>query len=483
MRSFRGRVVAALGVVTLLTLGAFVAFVFLLFRQQLEDELDSQLVDYGRTVVASIASGASLPDPPLSANQLGAVVLEPNGDVRAATRLFEPELEGHEIEPGEDSGEGDHRGGENDGAGSDESGGSIGTLSALGSAATSKGSFVTVPGQEGTDLRAWVRTIEVGGQRLTVAALAPASASDNPAARLLAISLIGLGVAVALVGTVAWTSGGLAVRPLARLTRDVHELDEQDLTERVDVPRAPSEVAEVASALNTLLDRIEASLGRERQFIADASHELRSPLAILRGELELAAKDKDPAKMGRGLEAAIGETDRLAQLADDLLLLARTEAGFGPAVQATSLADMTGTAIMHASPSATRKRVQLSLEGEDSTVSAQPILAERAIANLIENAVDYAPEDSVVTARLWAKGRYAGVEVIDEGPGIPEQNQVHVFERFARADESRSRTHGGFGLGLAIVQSIMKAGGGSAILVSSRPGMTVFRLTFPRSAE
>ena len=487
MRSFQSRVVAALAVVTLLTLGTYVAFVFLLFRQQLKSDLDNQLTTYGRSVTSALRAGHALPDPPLGANQLGAVVIDVDGDVTSATKAFEPELEraedgnGGDANGAEGGDSGDGSGGSGESEGSEGSHDEIGPLTTLTAAATPQGTYVNVPGREGTDLRAWARTVLLGGDRYTVAALAPASASGSPASRLVAVSGIGIAIAVALVGAVAWMSGGLAVRPLGNLTSDVHALNEQDLGQRVDVPPAPTEVAEVARAINTLLGRIEGSLSRERQFIADASHELRSPLAVLRGELELAARSKDPVTMRAGLESAIDETDRLARLADDLLLLARTEAGFAPAAQAVSLADMTGSALIQAGASAKSRDVRLSLEGEDALVVAQQALAERAIANLVENAIDYAPAGSTVDVAMWTDGDRAGVDVVDRGPGIPEAERDHVFDRFARVDESRARSLGGFGLGLAIVRSIMDAVGGSAELIASEPGRTRFRLSFRSS--
>jgi signal transduction histidine kinase len=486
IHSFRGRVVTTVVAVTLLTLGAYVALVFFLFRAQLKSDLNQRLISYERSVESSLRTGGSIPDPPLGGDQIGAVILNASGAVEAATRTFEPELEGNRGSTPNakaTSGAPDDSSGERNGDGKE-----VGTdtdhapLSLLRAAATHVGAFVNVPGQEGTDLRAWVRSVTIDGSAHTVAALAPSSASGSPASRLLTVAVVGLAIAVGLVALVAWWSGDLAVRPLGQLSRQVHDLDEQNLEQRVDVPRAPTEVADVARALNTLLSRIDASLAREKQFLANASHELRSPLAVLRGELELALNDGDPGRIHAGLRSAITETDRLARLTDDLLLLARTEAGFAPKLESTPLADVAATAVARASTTARERGVKLILEGDNVNVLAQAMLAERAVANLIENALDQAPAGSNVTIELWANPSAAGVDVVDSGPGVIPGERAGIFERFARAGTDRSSRRGGFGLGLAIVKSIMTAAGGSAELVSADPGSTRFRLTFIRSA-
>ena len=335
--------------VTLLTLGAYVALVFVSFRAQLKSDLDQRLVSYERSVESALRTHASIPDPPLGGDQVGAVVLNASGEIESATRSFEPELErgsgsASNSDSADEGSEKSDRGGKESGSETDHA-----PLSLLLAAATGEGNFVNVPGQEGTALRAFVRSSSINGTSRTVAALAPLSAAGSPTSRLLTVAVVGLAVAVGLVALVAWWSGNLVVRPLGYLTRQVHNLDEQNLDQRVDVPAAPTEVADVARALNTLLSRIDASLAREKEFLANASHELRSPLAVLRGELELALNDVDSGRIEAGLTSAINETDRLTRLTDDLLLLARTDAGFSPKLEGTALADIAATAVPRAS--------------------------------------------------------------------------------------------------------------------------------------
>lgn len=482
IRSLRARVVLSLALVTLAVLGAFVAVVFLLFRDRLRSELDDSLKTYATEVIAAVEAGSPIPQPPIEAGQLGAAILSLDGRVIDSTLTFEGELEPEGS--GDGSGDGD---GESSGEGGSDSGREnevteLSTVDALLEAATSDGALVDLPGEHGTQLRAFVRQIEADGAPVVVAALAPASSSGSPADRLLVISLIALTSAVLVVVVIAYWVGGLAVRPLHRLATDVHSLDDRSLKRRVDVPGHAAEVAEVATAVNTLLSRIDQSLQRERAFVADASHELRNPLASLRAELELSSRDADPDRMRLGIQGAIEETDRLARLADDLLLLARADAG-NLKIEPISLADVASTAIVRQAKRAAAGGVSLDLMGDDVTALGAPGLVGRAVDNLIENALRYAPDGTPIQVSLWSDGSSVGIDVRDRGSGISPEERERIFDRFARVDQSRARDGGGTGLGLAIVASAMHAMGGSVQLISAEPGNTVFRLTFSRAAE
>lgn len=481
IRSLRARVVLSLALVTLAVLGAFVAVVFLLFRDRLRSELDDSLKTYATEVIGAVEAGSSIPQPPIEAGQLGAAILSPDGRVIDSTLTFEGELEPEGS--GDGSGDGDGESGEGGSdSGRENEVTELSTVDALLEAATSDGALMDLPGEHGTQLRAFVRQIEADGAPVVVAALAPASSSGSPADRLLVISLIALTSAVLVVVVIAYWVGGLAVRPLHRLATDVHSLDDRSLKRRVDVPGHAAEVAEVAAAVNTLLSRIDQSLQRERAFVADASHELRNPLASLRAELELSSRDADPDRMRLGIQGAIEETDRLARLADDLLLLARADAG-NLKIEPISLADVASTAIVRQAKRAAAGGVSLDLMGDDVTALGAPGLVGRAVDNLIENALRYAPDGTPIQVSLWSDGSSVGIDVRDRGSGISPEERERIFDRFARVDQSRARDGGGTGLGLAIVASAMHAMGGSVQLISAEPGNTVFRLTFSRAAE
>lgn len=478
IRSLRARVVLSLAAVTLSVLGAFVAVVFFLFRDRLRSELDGSLKTYATEVVAAVQDNSSIPPPPIESGQLGAAILTPDATVIESTLSFEGELEANESNE-ENNSSGDEKGvsSEEDGSDTQEKNEvpEPSTVATLVKAASPDGTFVNVPGEHGTQLRAFAMRIEANGERAVVATLAPSSSSGSPANRLLVISLIALTSAVLVVVAIAYWVGGLAVRPLRRLATEVHSLDESTLNEKVGVPDHAEEVADVATAVNTLLSRIDQSLQRERAFVADASHELRNPLASLRGELELSSRDANPDRMRAGIAGAIEETDRLARLADDLLVLARADSA-DLKIESISLADVASTAIVHQGERATEAGVELRLVGEDVTVLGAPGLVDRALENLVENALRYAPSGTTVDVTVWSEGSVAGIDVRDHGLGIAPEDRERIFDRFARLDASRARNGQGTGLGLAIVATAMHAMGGSVQLISAQPGNTVFRL-------
>lgn len=497
IRSLRGRVVAALAGVAIAVLGAYVAVVFFTFRDRLRSDLDTELADYGRAVTEAVGRGASLPEPPLEGTRMGAVVLGADGSIVDTTGGFETELEFEEEqeeleeheeerqeeleeaeEEGKEEGEDDENDSSGKGGGGDDDSETASAIERLIVAARPGGATLDLRGEHGTPLRAWAGSIEPSGQ--IVAVLAPASSSGGPVRQLMVVSVVTLGVAILLVILMAWWAGGFAVRPLRFLAGQVRTFDESSLHQRVDVPAGAEEVADVARSINSALDRIETSLARERAFVADASHELRNPLASLRGELELSSRSHDPDVMRSGIEGAIEETDRLASLADDLLLLARAESG-NLVPTATSLVDIAGSAVVRQANLVGDDAVSIELTGDDHTVLAVEGLAQRAVENLIENAMRHSPSGGVVTVSMWSEGERAGVDVIDRGPGIPAGDREVIFQRFARSDGSRTRAAGGTGLGLAIVAAVMRAMGGEVDLSSGDAGRTTFRLSFRKA--
>ncbi|HET7482103.1 MAG TPA: HAMP domain-containing sensor histidine kinase [Actinomycetota bacterium] len=472
MRSLRGRAVVALATVSIVILSIYLIAVFLIFRDQLRRTTDRQLVSYSATVIDAVAGGSELPPPPLDAGQVGAIVIDAGGRVVDITTNFEFEL----TEQGESSGdEGSENGGE--GGGDDASnGGSV--LNVLVHRATGAGTFLDLKGEHGTPLRAWTRIATINGSPWVVATVAPASAASGPASQLLLVSALTLAAVIALSGGVASWTGGVVVRPLERLARDVHDLDENDPTARVDVPAGTREVQAVANAVNSMLGRIDAALQHEKSFLADASHELRNPLAALRGELELALRDADPDRLRGGIVGAIEEVDRLSRLSDDILLLARLDVSSEVDLTPVSLRDVAMQTIVDHARQADARKIGLTVDGDDQVVRATERLAQRAVANLVDNAIRHAPEGSAVELTLWQNGTVAGIDVTDRGPGIPSADRERIFGRFARADRGRSRAAGGTGLGLAITRDIMRALGGSVTLESAEPGRTTFRVSF-----
>jgi signal transduction histidine kinase len=230
-----------------------------------------------------------------------------------------------------------------------------------------------------------------------------------------------------------------------------------------------------------MLARIEDTITRERAFIDDAAHELRTPLAVLRGEIELAAQDLDhPEVVAQGLASALEEADRLADLADGLLILARADAGQLVAGNATTeLLEATRAAVGRVPH---RDDVTIEVTGEASAVRGSPDWVRQIVTNLVANADRHATSRVVVMVEAAATS--ATLVVADDGPGFPAELLPRAFDRFARGDGARGRAGGGTGLGLAITASYARALGGtiSAHNGAPLPGGCV-RVEFPLAAR
>ena len=315
--------------------------------------------------------------------------------------------------------------------------------------------------------------VTVSGRRLLVIVGAGTDVSDAAVARARATLLIGGPPAVALVGTGAWLLAGAALRPVERLRREAAVISDRDTRRRLPLPTTKDEIAALAATFNGLLGRLQAALERERAFVADAGHELRTPLAILRAELELAARPgRTPESLRAAVQHAAEETDRLIGLAEDLLLLARADSGqqfLSP--RPFRLAEVVAAAARGATHRAADRAVRVDVRcPADLGVRADPGRVRQAVDNLLDNAVRHAPDGSLVEVVVSAPSPVTVViEVLDQGPGFAPDFLPHAFERFQRAQAARARDGGGTGLGLAIVRAVADAHGGH-VRAGNRPG-------------
>jgi two-component system, OmpR family, sensor kinase len=307
---------------------------------------------------------------------------------------------------------------------------------------------------------------------------------------------------VALTGLIAAGAVGALVvrrslRPLNRVAATagrVAELKldsgEVALSERVpDEDTDPrTEVGKVGDALNRMLGHIAAALAarqasetRVRKFVADASHELRTPLAAIRGYAELTRRSRDqlPADVAYAMSRVESESARMTTLVEDLLLLARLDSGRPPMHEPVDLARVVTDAVADAQVAGRDHRWVLDAPGIPVMVRGDAGQLHQVVANLLSNARTHTPPGTTVTASLSTEDEQVVVTVADDGPGIPEDLQPEVFERFARGDSSRSRAAGSTGLGLAIVAAVVGAHGGTREL-ASRPGRTVFTIRLPK---
>lgn len=312
---------------------------------------------------------------------------------------------------------------------------------------------------------------------------------------------------VIVIGVAAATTAGImiirrALAPLRRVAQTAGEvvdlpLDRGEVTLPVRVSEADAnprtEVGQLGSALNRMLDHIAAALStrqasetRVRQFVADASHELRTPLAAIRGYTELAqrVREKEGASdaVAHAMSRVQSETERMTRLVEDLLLLARLDSGRPLDREPVDLSRVAVDAVSDAHVAGPDHQWELDLPEEPVIVDGDAARLHQVVTNLLANARIHTGPGTVVTTRLASDATHAVLTVIDNGPGIPEQLQTEVFERFARGDTSRSRKGGSTGLGLAIVSAVVKAHDGT-ITLESKPGHTEFSVRLPLTAH
>ena len=272
------------------------------------------------------------------------------------------------------------------------------------------------------------------------------------------LTLLGLGYPLMLLfvaGTSYWLAGR-ALAPVEAIRQRVSEVSAVDLGARVPVPSSGDEIARLAETMNQMLARLQQAADSQRQFVADASHELRSPLATIRATAELAGAHPDVLTWHEGSQTVLVETDRLERVVADLLLLARSdEHGL---VMRTEDVDLDDVVTAEAARLRQLGQHQVVLDVRSVRVRGDAQNLVRAVRNLTDNATRHA--SSTVTLRLHAADGTARLEVLDDGPGIPAAERQRVFERFVRLDASRERAKGGSGLGLAITRQIARAHGG-----------------------
>lgn len=303
------------------------------------------------------------------------------------------------------------------------------------------------------------------GKRYVVYVGLPIAEVTTSITELTAALALGGPALVAVLAGITWLLVGRALAPVDVLRQQAADITVTDLHERVGVPPSDDELARLAITLNELLARIESSLDQQRQFVADAAHELRSPVAAILAQLEVAhsyaAGAADP-----GTEAVIREVRRLSQLVDDLLALARLDASPRRATVSVDLDD-----IVLAEIDALRHRTNLVLDASGVTaarVQGDPGLLMRVMRNLLDNAARYAR--SRITVQLDNSGGDARLVVADDGPGIQEEQRQRIFERFTRLEDGRARDAGGVGLGLSIVHEVVTAYEGSVRVEDNLPG-------------
>ncbi len=325
-----------------------------------------------------------------------------------------------------------------------------------------------VPGIEGT---ARVLAQSAGGPEVVTVGQS-LDDRDETLSGLVASFAVGGPIGVLVASLLGYALAATGLRPVEAMRRRAAEVSLERAGERLPLPTARDEIRRLGETLNAMLDRLHGSYERERRFVADASHELRTPVAVIKTELEgaLRAGGHDPP-VREALVAAVEECDHLAQLAEDLLVLARSGEDRLP-VRPTELAAeelLEAVRERFADRALARGRAIRVEAAEGLRLEADALRLRQALGNLVDNALRHGDGDVVLRSR--AVHGAAVLEVADSGPGFPPELRERAFERFARGDSARTR--GGTGLGLAIVRAIADAHGGSATIEAIGPGATV----------
>lgn len=273
-----------------------------------------------------------------------------------------------------------------------------------------------------------------------------------------------------------------ALRPVVTLTEQAERVGREDLGERLPVIPSGDELERLSLALNRMIERLEETVAHNRRFSADASHELRTPLTIIRGELEVLMQTPTlPASLAEGIGSALEESDRMSHIVESLMTISRLEGGSEQmAMVPVDLVALATETLEHLGLLAEEKQIRLTCSTPGAVyVTGDPMRLKQVVANLLDNAIKYTKNEGCVAMSVAAENGIAVLEVSDTGIGIPADALPMVFERFFRADKTRSRESGGIGLGLAIVKSICMAHHGTVSVFSVEGHGTKLRVELP----
>ena len=297
---------------------------------------------------------------------------------------------------------------------------------------------------------------------------------------LLLIIVIALPVVIALLVCGGYVMTRRWLEPLDRMVEQARRITAEDLSQRLPVENANTELGQLATVFNVTLDRLQNSFVALDRFVADASHELRTPLTTLRSVGEVGLRRSRTVDEYRDIIGSmLEESERLQLLIERLLELASAGASTVDR-QKVALDDFVSACVSELAVLAEAKGQSLTVQPGGCKVSTDPILLRQALQNLVDNAVKYSPADSAIRIVVETKAEHCTISVIDEGPGIPPQDRPRITERFYRIDRGRSRSEGGFGLGLALATAYMRVLGGSLEWEAATPRGSIFRLRLPR---
>ena len=340
----------------------------------------------------------------------------------------------------------------------------------------------SVPGPNGGD-RLVTRPLVVQGETFALSGAFPLADVDAVLERIRLMFFIAVPLLLGVAAGGAYFLANRGLAPVAAMTTRAGEITATNLSARLPVA-GDAELTGLARVINELLDRLENAFSQQRRFMADASHELRTPTAIIRTEADvtLARAQRSEGEYRDSVGVMLRASTRLTRIVDDLFLLARADAGHltmrSELIYLEEVVDDATRAVAHV---ANQRGVRVELrQMVQAPFTGDPDLLGRVMLNLLDNAIKYSPAGGLVEVELAHVGGDYAISVVDEGPGVPAELRERVFERFFRADSARARADvtatEGAGLGLAIARRIAIAHGGRLELAESRPGWTEFRL-------
>jgi two-component system OmpR family sensor kinase len=329
---------------------------------------------------------------------------------------------------------------------------------------------------------------QVPGVAIVAIPLAPMNSTLH---KLISVDLAVGAALLVLLGLLGYFVVRVGLRPLGDIEETAGAIAAGDLSRRVDRVESSTEVGRLGASLNVMLETIEhsfneqrASENRLRQFLADASHELRTPVTSIRGYAELFRRGaaERPDDLATAMRRIEDESIRMGTLVDDLLLLARLDQGRPLEMVPVDLALIVADGVSDAEVLAPEREVALEVEGPLNVLGDEQRLRQ-VVGNLLQNAIRHTRAGTPITVKAGRRDGEVLLSVIDEGPGIAPEHLVHIFERFYRADPSRTRESGGAGLGLSIVASIVDSLGGKATATSTIGEGTTFAVTLPSAPD
>ncbi|WP_030789401.1 sensor histidine kinase [Streptomyces sp. NRRL S-920] len=480
--SVRARATLGASLVVALALVAAGAAVLLSLRTNLTGQADGRADSAAREVASQLATGRAYDDLDLPDGEDAPVqVVDEDGKLVAASEDLErisgtgtdavkPGAAAAKPSGGEEEGEDDSEGGDGTASAENSDAAEAAERGEIDGDAEYTGGSATVDGESADYRFAAVEVSTEDKGDLTVYAGGSLSDEQSAVSTALTSMLIGFPLLLGVVAGVTWLVTRRALRPVAAITAEMSAITaSEDLARRVPEPDTHDEIARLARTTNETLTALETSVERQRRFVADASHELRSPIASLRTQLEVGAAHPELLDV----DGAVEDTVRLQRLAADLLLLARLDAGEKPGEARVDLAAFVREELSQR----TRDRVDVHTDLTSVEIAGSRGQLARVLGNLLNNAQRHAVSRVTVTTR--ADGAWAVLEVSDDGSGVPPGERERIFERFVRLDDARTRDEGGAGLGLAIARDVAARHGGTLGVGEAPSGGALFELRLP----